>query len=601
MVSPISVDSDFDSYTLQMTMDTSNLALSQNRITLNITRCPSGYGVVRNELLCRTCDEGTYNLDSFPTNECKSCDPAENPGVHCFDGGIFISRGVWIGFENETIISATCPASLCCDPTDGQYCDYVEDQQSLCAMNRDSGSFLCGKCVDGFSESMISANCIECGKNVNWNYLSVPISMATLWTMIILCTNRETTNDAEGHHHALRIMKDKLVPLGNVIIYYQQALSQLLSESGWTYFGIAFLGLFDISARNVAAGTKKKGSGMEWCFIHGLDAKSKILWDLLTPFLVYLLMLFVFLFSRFILRKPLRIWKKAVNFESAVLAAYIKIIGTVINTLFKLMSCQSVGTHSVHFYFGYEMCYGPTWIMAMVFLLMIAMSFGAVFVFGARMANDHRYDPNTFIFKLCQRYKPEYWYWEYVIFVRRIVIAYFAMSAGGVVSKSVFQSFMVVFLTIHWRLFPFVSSEANLAEGILLCGLMIVISSQILMESSDKIFFSIQLTMMVVLPFVLLMYFVLPILSRLCRKYIHRSSAAKSRGASTGDLSAPLLSESDNDGLIGAVPMLSIREDEDPLRKMVDDAVSGDVMARTDEVAADEIIEMHNADIVENK
>lgn len=56
------------------------------------------------------------------------------------------------------------------------------------------------------------------------------------------------------------------------------------------------------------------------------------------------------------------------------------------------------------------------------------MAFGGVFVHSRKMTDEERADPNTFMFKLCHRFKPEYWYWEYVIFIRRILTALFAVG-----------------------------------------------------------------------------------------------------------------------------------------------------------------------------
>ena len=536
-------------------MENDDLVLGQSNITLNITECPAGRGVAVGEMLCSICDAGTFNLDNDVKRACSSCDSDKNPNVQCSDGKILISEGIWMGLDGERIISSVCPSSFCCHPTDGQYCDYIENQDSLCAKNRDSESFLCGKCIDGYSESMTSANCIKCDQRVHWSYLCVPLLLAATWTMYILSANRDgesaecsKVDGAKSQSDDIDIMLI-MSTLISVSVYYQQALSQMLSESTATYWGIAFLGLFEVSAQRVATGTSSKGT--EWCFANGLDAKSEVLLDLLTPFLVFLFMLIVFAFSRFVVRKPLNISKQPINFESAALAAYLLIIGKVLSTLFQLISCQPVGQHSVHFYFGYEHCYGPTWFISVFMLFIITLSFGAVFVYGARMAKNQQYDPKTLMFKLCKPYKPEYWYWEYVIFVRRIIIAYFAVSASGMVNESLFLSVVLLFSTTQWRLFPFVSNEANITEGVLLCGLMIVISSQILMESSDEMFFSVQLTAMVLLPFALLMYFVLRLL---CKQYVYRFvipqnvslNAAGSRDISVGFLAVPLLVEDEN-------------------------------------------------------
>lgn len=199
-----------------------------------------------------------------------------------------------------------------------------------------------------------------------------------------------------------------------------------------------------------------------WCFIDGLTQKFKILLDLMAPLLIVTFCATLFIFSKFVFRKRLRIKSKKVNFEAAGLAVFLFIVGKVVDTLFKLISCQSVGgSNTVHLYFAYESCYGATWIVAVLILLAIIIVFGVVFVFGRKLTADERADPNTFMFQLCHRFKARYWYWEYAIFVRRITISFFAVGISSTSAKLVFLFFMVLFTCAQWQIEPFSSREAN--------------------------------------------------------------------------------------------------------------------------------------------
>ena len=238
-----------------------------------------------------------------------------------------------------------------------------------------------------------------------------------------------------------------------------QGVSQILSSSASTYWGAAFAGVFDASVLKVSEGTSPDGD--DWCFIDGLDAKHKILLDLLAPAMILCFMVTVFIFSRYIFQKPLEFGHKAVNFQTAELAVFLFIVGKVLDTLFKLMACQSIGSEEVHFYFGYEQCNGMTWYIAMICLLALIMSFGAVFFFGRKLTVNERADRNRFIFKVCERFQPEYWYWEYVIFWRRIMIAFFAVGVTNLIYKLVFLFSLMVFIWIQWNTRPFLTSEAN--------------------------------------------------------------------------------------------------------------------------------------------
>ena len=106
-----------------------------------------------------------------------------------------VAEDYWMALDEETdsIISASCPSSICCQLSAG--CDYVENADSLCASNRDSNSLLCSRCIEGYSESMNSENCTKCDKNVHWEYLLFPLCMTLLLSMSLLFSNREDSEE----------------------------------------------------------------------------------------------------------------------------------------------------------------------------------------------------------------------------------------------------------------------------------------------------------------------------------------------------------------------------------------------------------------------
>ena len=102
-----------------------------------------------------------------------------------------VSEDYWMTIQDgsHTLISAACPSEVCCQLSDG--CDYVEDTDYLCASNRDSDTYLCSRCNDGYSESMNSANCTKCTRSVHWEYLALPLCMALVIVSLLLYSNRE--------------------------------------------------------------------------------------------------------------------------------------------------------------------------------------------------------------------------------------------------------------------------------------------------------------------------------------------------------------------------------------------------------------------------
>ena len=238
-----------------------------------------------------------------------------------------------------------------------------------------------------------------------------------------------------------------------------QGVSQILSASASTVFMTSFAGVFNISTETAAEAVSTEDDG--WCFIDGLKQREKIFIDLIAPAMITTLCVILFIFSKCIFRKRIRFGSKKVNFQAAGLAVFLFIVGKIVDTQFKLISCRFVGTTAVHWYFAYTECYGATWIISVCTLLAIIVLFGFVFLLTRRLTPEQRADKNRFAFQLCRRFKPQFWYWEYVIFVRRIIIAFCAVGTTEILTKLIFLGAMVVFICIQWRTEPFASKQAN--------------------------------------------------------------------------------------------------------------------------------------------
>ena len=189
--------------------------------------------------------------------------------------------------------------------------------------------------------------------------------------------------------------------------------------------------------------------------------KWKLVSYLSAPAMMVTICVIIFIFSKCIFCKPIRIRDKKVNFQAAGLAVFLFTIGKILDTLFKTLACRPIGGVYHHWYFAYETCFGSTWIISLLCLLGIIIVFGGVFLYGRRMTMEQRADPNKFLYQLSSRFKPKYWYWEYVIFVRRIVIAFFAVSSAAVSAKLIFLFAMATFIILQWRFDPFASRETN--------------------------------------------------------------------------------------------------------------------------------------------
>ena len=75
-------------------------------------------------------------------------------------------------------------------------------------------------------------------------------------------------------------------------------------------------------------------------------------------------------------------------------------------------------------------------------------------------------------------YKPQYYYWEFIILIRRILIAFLAISFGSnnIYPKFVLIIILCIFLRIQSIYQPFIIQEVNNVESnLLMCIIIIVV------------------------------------------------------------------------------------------------------------------------------
>ena len=322
---------------------------------------------------------------------------------------------------------------------------------------------------------MINANCINCDRSISFEYLLYPLVISVFWVLYITLTTSDkhrvsTTREQTGKCRFIQsvLSKKKLMMMiktmcNRNILYYEQALSQTLSEGSYIVFLSIFSNIFDLSIAN-NAGTSKGG----WCFIDGLDSKHKILLNLISPMIIVSILVSIYFISK--CRNHTQIISKR-TFVTTVLL----LIGNILSTLFKLLDCKNIGGTAYHFYFAYEKCYGATWILALLSLIIIVVSFSFIFIKLKRMTMADRQNPSNGLSSLITKFKPQYYYWEYVLFIRRVIIAFFAASAFDNNYKLVFIMILLVFLYIQYQCESFIVHEGNKMEFILLLFLVFVL------------------------------------------------------------------------------------------------------------------------------
>eukprot|EP01084_Bolivina_argentea_P049841 91670_1 len=551
-------------YDIDVFIDIDTLVPIPPKLSVVIIGCPIGYEPDENNISCTKCNNGYYNLLDENVNECISCDEDDNKGIKCIDGDIYIQFGHWMGFDGDKIISGVCPSDYCCVKADG--CNYIDDNEYLCIANRDPNSILCGRCIDDYSESMNSSKCSECTKGFYGLYLLYPFSFAILWSVYLILSaseehkTKETDkkekrgkcgvfNKCKSSIKKFRANNKTIIDMTQVFIqknisYYQQALSQILTSNSYSVlFGVIAKG-FELSF--ITSRANDDTDSELWCFYHGMNGKEKILMDLLTPGIIIFVIITINIFVKLVFKNEFVLFGKKVNFEKLYVDTLLLIVGNIVAVLFRLLDCQQVGEHAHHFYYGYEKCYSITWWLSLSALLTIIGSMSVIFIKLKQMNYEERNKEDNFLNKFVSKYKPEYYYWEYLLFIRRMSISMFTISVNSDMAQIIFIAVMLVFISLQKNCEPFAFADANSMEYFLLQLLIIVIALN-LSTSIDTTFNNVVLSGFIIFPFMLMAYYIVG--------FIKKNTKNVYAAADDGDEEIEMMTTSN----LGGSSVLSVR------------------------------------------
>eukprot|EP00484_Ammonia_sp_Unknown_P023651 CAMPEP_0197027532 /NCGR_PEP_ID=MMETSP1384-20130603/7430_1 /TAXON_ID=29189 /ORGANISM="Ammonia sp." /LENGTH=189 /DNA_ID=CAMNT_0042456393 /DNA_START=188 /DNA_END=757 /DNA_ORIENTATION=- len=105
------------------------------------------------------------------------------------------------------------------------------------------------------------------------------------------------------------------------------------------------------------------------------------------------------------------------------------------------------------------------------------------------------------------KYKSEYYYWEYVLFIRRILIAMLSVTVNTNESNFLLIVVLVIFIVLQKKYKPFIVHSANEMEFLLLLFLVIVLSLNF-SPSTDTAFNTFVLSVFILIPFPMFVYYV---------------------------------------------------------------------------------------------
>eukprot|EP01084_Bolivina_argentea_P240169 403555_1 len=513
----VSMDNIGDHYDIKVSMEPNILISEYDTLHITIQACPTSQQPDLNQFVCQICNTNYYNLSPNNTRSCKSCEPDVNEGITCLQGHVNISYNYWMSIDGDTgsILSALCLPDYCCSKQTS--CSYIYDTTSiLCANNRNSTAMLCSSCVTGYSESLNSSGCVKCDVALNAMVLLYPmLPMAIFWSLFLLLTSSDKIKRKVEYTNSINkyltnpqfVMMLKILFARNTI-YYEQALSQVISSNSFDILLKTFSKIFNLSLVSYGGNVNNAK-----CFIDALNGKGKILVDLLMPAMVLFLVIIYHLIS-IALKKfncytkgPVIILKKRkLNFNKCYVCAFILIIGNILTVLFRLMHCQKVGSFIVHYYFD-EHCYQMTWILSLISLLLIIGIFCMIFIKIKKMGHAQRANEENTWNTLIEKFSPQCYWWENVLFIRRICIALFSISVNDPASQVVFIFIIFIFIGLQKKYEPFIIHAANQTECWLLRSLIIVIVMESL-HSLNPTFKNVVTSCLILLPFCFIQYYI---------------------------------------------------------------------------------------------
>eukprot|EP01083_Nonionella_stella_P174356 604131_1 len=506
--------------------------------------------------------ECPYNTFQYTnTGSCFSCN-AEDIGHECRGrSSIYVEYGYWISANLSTtltplhlmndsysIISLRCPAGQCCSASrDG--CDYFNTDQypiilnasnsidyipskTLCATHRNISSVICSRCNTPYYELV---GTVECGKCTQTNYALIALLFvfAFVFTVLLLfCLSRPTTilsnfsncNEIEWDKLILYDQKSLIMVLiFKIYLYYYQGLSQILFTKNitpTTQFEETILTLFDF---DVSILSLSQGSGL--CFVGRIQSG---LYELLVSYTWYI----------FIFVSVIMVWAYKYCCRPSI-KPYIKIgcmyvilmvAGPLLSISFKFITCiKFIDGKYYHFYDAEVMCYGYMWWFAGIVPIVAVCSTLIVLWFTVHKQDiSERENESNPYWLLTKRFKKSAWFWEFILFIRRFLIAALT-SFYDLEDKMIsicLASLIIILFALQAKCNPFKHRSANIVESMCLFGTASMVVSLIVMDDdSDGILW--YLTFLILAPMVSFCIIFVNIMYKLYR-YRHLSADEKS-------------------------------------------------------------------------
>ena len=432
--------------------------------TLNFRNCNVGE-VLFSSSKCKKCENNTYSL-SLNDLFCKPC-PL---GAICRgENFIFPAAGYWASQDYPEVIYP-CMNPLAC--TEGSY-----NQTNNCAHNYEGT--LCAVCIPGYKLKG-SYNCSKCPKY--WlSWLIVIISGVLILGFIAFMVYSNIKN--------LNKSKSELALLLKILVNYCQTVVVLASiDLKWPS---SILYLFDFST---AVGESSSQVLTLTCSGVKSDYSGLVTETLTTGIFPFIVIFFVFLVWGIVsaLKRSFRYLK--VHFISTCVVIVLLMHTSVSNTILSLFSCKKINGEYWNTSDYNLKCFESQHIEGLLYVgvpgvLIWCLSVPSFMFLGLFRQRKQLEQEDTLVrFKTFYAgYKPEFYYWEFLIITRKFfirVIAILLISSGIAIQGLGIMVILILSLSVHINYKPYEKVSINKLEQYCILTLILYVCGGIIFSTS---------------------------------------------------------------------------------------------------------------------
>ena len=408
----------------------------------------------------------------FYDDKLKQCVCYETKNfVSCLDGNATIMKGYWFGMVNDKPTMSVCPINYCkyenCETATG-VCTLPSSLDKQCISHRTGPA--CGNCVEGYTLSFDSIECVSTDKCSIGVTIIVIIITLIYWAVITAAV--------------FGIMYFQInIPYFYAITYFYSMLDILFEQTldpvnhFFLYTLVAMMsGMIKMTPRFIG----------QLCFIKGMSGIDQQIIHYIHPLAIWLVIAMTCLLARFSQRLSSFLSRGIIqtvcllillSFTSAASSTSLMLMHgfhfTDINTLYVTVSPDIAYFQGRHLFYS---------MVAYMFAILIMIGIPLVLLsepFLNRKINFSRFKPLLDQFQGCYKDRLRY-FASYYMICRQVILNIVVYGYDHYVPLNWLLVTCIVINLIHWLVRPYTSKVLNIYDGLVLQIMTAIIALQII-------------------------------------------------------------------------------------------------------------------------